>query len=345
MKKYGVWYVLSMACLVGIGGLSLWWWAPWHGRPPVVAFVMTELATEQRAYEGFQRKMAQEDAGLDWDIRQFFYVPYDHESLQVAIRRAAACGPKILVSMGYFAPPRVAGALSQTPLVFIGLDDCKERGLVDSLEAPGGLVTGVVAAAYDELVMAYLLQTIKPGARLVLIPYDQEDDVGGMVVAAAERMRGLLARYGIQALLLPLPCMHEALPLIAQQSVGVDVILTVEIDPLEALMPQLVTLCEQRKITLFAGTVEGASVGAVLSFGGHQQVLGKAAFGLVRAILEQQASAGALPVAQVTGHRQCIFDSRRATGQGLSRPDEAALRLRLLRFGQSAPYAINFKVL
>ena len=341
-RVFGVMFALLSTTLAGV---FVFWWVSAPVRPRIAFLIAANLYNDRLAYEGFLKKRSLVAGGERYDVQPFYFHGNRDESLQAAVAQMQGWGPSLIVACGYYAAPRIALLLPKIPLVFIGVDDCIARGLVDSLQSPGNKVSGVIAAEYDVAVMAYMLQAVKPGARAVLIPYDVADDVGGLVAHTIEWVTSILSPFNIRVTALPLTDMAQASAAIKPQLSEHDVLLTLEIDPLDDILGELVALCNATKTTLFVGTMGGVEAGAVLSFGGHMQVLGKAAFVQADAFMRGAGGGKGVPIARVSGHRQFVLNSAVAMAQGLGCPQEEAIRLRMLRFENNAPYLPNFKFL
>ncbi|MDQ5890949.1 MAG: putative tryptophan/tyrosine transport system substrate-binding protein [Candidatus Dependentiae bacterium] len=306
--------------------------------------IADNIYSQGKAYEGFLRKHSLVDKKRRYDISPFYFYGEDDKSLQCAIAALKCWHPDVVVVDGYFATPRVAAAVVDKPIVFIGLDDCVERGLVQSFDRPGGLITGVINGSYDYLAMPAMLLAVKPGARKVLIPYDLADDVGGLVLRDAQQLQALFTQNKVETTIFPLTDMSRALADLRPLMKEHDVLMTLEIDPLESLTVPLVQLCEETQTTLFTGSLGGMAEGAMLSFGGHAQVPGKAAFVLVQKIIEEGIAPGDVPIVLVTGNRQFVINAHKAEKQHMLPVSEQAVRLRMLRYVHSQQYRANLKI-
>ncbi|MDQ5941054.1 MAG: putative tryptophan/tyrosine transport system substrate-binding protein [Candidatus Dependentiae bacterium] len=350
MKKKSLPFLWKATCITFVGvltvGYAWYYFAVPTGPVPVrVGFVLAHnVYAHRKAYEGFLRKHSQVEKKRVYDVRPFYFKEDEPTSLVSVVKELRRWKPDVVVVDGYFATPYVAREMSDYPVVFIGVDDCVERKLVDSFERPGGHVTGVISGEYDRLAMAAMLQVVKPGACNVLLPYDLNDDVGGLVVRDARAVKRLLAREKVNTTIFPISDMAHALEEIAPLLQSHDVLLTLECDPLEYLIEPLVALCEKTETTFFPGSLGGMEAGAMFAFGGHAQVPGKMAFVLVQKIVEEGVLPAELPIAQVTGHRQFVINASKAAVQHMQPVNEQAVRLRLLRYNSSAPFELNLKI-
>jgi len=349
IQKRSAWWFW---CLIGgalmAAGGAVYYYSIYQYRVPAVRVGLVlarNIYSHTKAYEGFLRKHSQVEKKKVYEMRPFYFQGDEHESIAKAVQELCSWEPDVVVVDGYFATPYVAGEVKDRPIVFIGVDDCVERKLVSSLERPGGMITGVIAGDYDRLAMAAMLQSVKPGARNVLLPYDLNDDVGGLVIRDAKAVARMLAKEKVAVTILPLKDMSDALGVLTPLLKEHDVLMTLECDPLEALMEPLVSLCKKTETTFFPGSLGGMEAGSVLSFGGHAQVLGKRAFLMVQMIAEEGKLPADMPIERVTGHRQLVINASQAATQHMQPINEKAVRLRLLRYNNSSFYELNLKIL
>jgi putative ABC transport system substrate-binding protein len=134
----------------GLGGAAAWPLAAHaqHSGMPVIGFLSSGApGPNQGSVAAFRRGLA--DAGFienknvkieyRWAFNQFAGLPYLTADL-------IAHQPSVIVAAGSLGPALVAKrATSTIPIVFIFGGDPVKYGLVQSLNRPGGNITGVIA--------------------------------------------------------------------------------------------------------------------------------------------------------------------------------------------------------
>jgi putative ABC transport system substrate-binding protein len=92
------------------------------------------------------------------------------EQLPGIIEKLIASGVAVLVTVGSPATLAAARASAGTPIVLVGVDDPVGLGVVESLEQPGGNITGFCLTSTELIVQRLrLLQELVPGLRRLAV--------------------------------------------------------------------------------------------------------------------------------------------------------------------------------
>ncbi|MDQ5941082.1 MAG: transporter substrate binding protein [Candidatus Dependentiae bacterium] len=78
---------------------------------------------------------------------------------------------------------------SVVPIVFVGVQSPLELGLVESLERPGGTVTGAVPVPFDDTLPGRLLHVVFPQIKTVLLPFCVPHDAVGEIREKVEKTK------------------------------------------------------------------------------------------------------------------------------------------------------------
>ncbi len=302
-----------------------------------VAIVLADdLYFHTQGYAGVCRKYEQGEKKKKYLLEPFYFHAHgDTSSLPAALAALSKWQPMAVIAFGKDAAAGVIKTIPGVPLVYVGITDWS----ADSLAAR------VIAGELDCATMVRLLHAAKPGARKIVVPYDASENNEFECHKDIDRIRKVGNQLHIQVMPVPLQNVADFEREIAPFLDEYDVVMTLECQPLEEIASQLAVLCEKTKTTFFSGSLAGVDAGAALSFGGYPQVLGKAAFGMVQKIIEDQSALAALSIGEVTGNRQFIINAERVSAQDMQPVDEKAVRLRMLRHQETVQFTPNLKIL
>lgn len=182
---------------------------------------------------------------------------------------------------------------SMVPQIFSAIDDPISMGLVASLQAPGGQVTGVTATTLYEQQIDALLR-VKPTVKNILLVYDPAHGTG------LEKNRVEFERV-LRAKNITLHTIEVAHPNEIAQRVpsflnGIDVVLVLTDHTIVSGIDNLITLCGRHGITLYTSELNSADKGAALSFGVREYDYGMLGAQLAKRILEDKQSPASIPV-------------------------------------------------
>jgi putative ABC transport system substrate-binding protein len=107
--------------------------------------------------------------------------------------------PDVIVVLGTLAARTGKAATRTIPIVFIGVADPVDAGLVSSLTRPGGNITGITWAASpdDHAKMLQLLREVPPRITRVATIYGKGDAIAQDVNPITRSMNAVAARMGI----------------------------------------------------------------------------------------------------------------------------------------------------
>jgi len=116
-----------------------------------------------------------------------------------AIANVLTHRPDVIVVLGTFAAKTGKAATSTVPIVFIGVADPVDAGLVSSLTRPGGNITGITWAASpdDHAKMLQMLREVAPRITRVATIYGKGDAIAQDVNPITRSMNAAATRMGI----------------------------------------------------------------------------------------------------------------------------------------------------
>jgi len=244
-----------------------------------------------QALDGLQdemEKLGYDDSNLEYDLQN---PEFDAAANATIAQQFVDGGMDVMV--GFATPPTQAlmSASTEIPIVFVASSTPVESELVDSLEAPGGNVTGVadILPIEDEI---DAMQEIMPDMKTVGVIWNS-GDVGGENLK--KRAEAHLDELGLEVVEAPITGSADTLTS-AQSLVGkVDVIqLPCDSETLAGVEAILSTASEAG-IPVFGCTGEAVAKGALLAGAFDYEEVGREAARLIDEILKG-ADPGTLPV-------------------------------------------------
>ena len=192
---------------------------------------------------------------------------------------------------------KMAAADANIPVLFVG--DVEGTDLVETVQRPGGNITGVRIGALDSTVKRLeLLHEIMPGPRKVYLPYQKEYPVTASILTA---LREMASGMDIELVEVPITNTEDLNTDLARRGktsdIGLDAILMMP-NPLVGIPPSwdaIVRFAAGHRLPIIGATHNQILSGAVLSFLAQNSNLGSMAAISAKKILEGMP-AGTIPV-------------------------------------------------
>lgn len=201
-----------------------------------------------------------------------------------------------------------------TPIVFTAVDDPVRLGLVKTLQAPGGLMTGV----YEEVDYAQqiaFLKTLKPSVKKILLPYNPVQGSG--LERQRQAYEEICKQQGIALQSVEIYQTNEVYPKVAPLIEGNDAVLVLKDSTVVPGVDGLIKLCSMHHVTLLTSELESCDKGAAVCFGVREEAFGIQGAVLVRKIIQEHAKPGALACLTPGDHKLKI-NTKTMQQQGLS---------------------------
>jgi putative tryptophan/tyrosine transport system substrate-binding protein len=140
--------------------------------------------------------------------------------LPVAARQLVQVGVDLLFAESDHAARAAQLAITQIPIVFMGVGDAMGTGLIQSLARPGGNLTGVTTLNLELAPKRLeLFRELVPGLRRVLFPYDAAE---AYAAAKLRAYRDAARQLGVVLVEQPVPTQEEAQ--VALTQIGKDAV-------------------------------------------------------------------------------------------------------------------------
>lgn len=285
------WLVLALAA----AAVALWWLSLRDtSQPQRFRIGMISLtAVDNAAHGGFRDALA----GLGY--REGQNLEFDDTgpagsvaALESRVAQVVSRSPDLILVSSTPAALAVKRATQgrSIPVVFAPVNDPLGSGLVASLRAPAGNLTGVRLPSGDKRRLEWL-RLLAPKVRRVLVPYSPGDKSS---TESLGQLREVAPRLGFE--LLEVPVAEGGVePLLAAWPVAAEAIFLPRDSRLEAQLELFLVACRQRRLPLSAPAIAQVEAGALYSYGFVHREIGRQAAGLADQIL-RGASPADLPV-------------------------------------------------
>lgn len=212
----------------------------------------------------------------------------------------------------------------KTPLVFGAADTPESLGLVQSLQNPGGTMTGVLEMPHYEDQIK-LLQALKPNVKNILLVYNPAQGSG--LERQKQEYEKICTGAGITLRTLEVLNLNEVYGKLSSSIASNDVVLVLKDNTVVPAMDGVIKLCSLHHVTLMTSDLDSGDKGAALSFGVYEEQFGVQGARLALKILEEGASPATLACVDAGDHKLKI-NTKTMLGQGLSLPAEQLLLLK-----------------
>lgn len=216
------------------------------------------------------------------------------------------------------------------PVVFAPVNDPVGSGVVASLQAPGGNLTGIRLPVSDKRRLQWLKE-LAPATRRVLVPYTPNDK---SALATLAEIREVAPKLGIELVERPIEGTGQLQTLFTAFPKGVDAVFLPRDSTLEAQIALLVRFAKSHRLPLCAPSLAQVEAGALLSFGFVHREIGRQAARLAVQILRGTRPAD-LPVEAAENY--LAVNLRTADEIGLPIPDHILKQASVIVRRQDGP--------
>jgi len=233
------------------------------------------------------------------------------------------------------------------PIVFAAVRSPVELGIIDSLERPGGTVTGVISVYTDcgfwALYTAALLRAMKPNVKRILVPIDLAASGGKVSEEIAHTIKDDMARYGIEVDVLGLSSGQDVMRAIEMHMSGHDVLLILTVNALNQYFSGFAKLCREHGTLLFSEQLAAIEHGAGMVYGDSPGHIARDMFAMVVDLVFHKADPATMAVRALLPEQRLIINIDAARRQGYD-PDLALLQENLAADPQFAWFKDGIEV-
>jgi len=200
------------------------------------------------------------------------------------------------------------------PIVFLGVADPVDLGLISAVDRPGQNATGVYTLKSGEVVdFIALAKLIKPSVRNLLIPYSSHEKPSEDVV---NNIKKLGMNNGVTVTGLKIDVVSETLDRISAVLAEHDMLMYLELDHTSSYAVGMGKLASQYGVTMFARSPDGIA-DAAISYAADSLAFAQPAFNLVKRILINNELPATMPLVLMDGSCTLIINTELCAQQGL----------------------------
>jgi len=224
-------------------------------------------------------------------------------SLLATINNGLACD--LVVTMGSWVTQETRNyldtLLNPPPQIFCGVVDPASLGIVDSMERPGRLISGVANVQYDFGLQIDMLKALRPELHSLAIMCGAgsgNTDISRLVQRQLDRFVAASRERNVAVHILKLTAVEEIESLLQQAKREHDVGVVCVLNDLfiSAHLEELVAACEKVGVPLCTHELSSVYHGVAIGFGEHGGVYGMYAASLAYELLVHHHSLAVTPV-------------------------------------------------
>lgn len=267
------------------------------------------------AYDGF--KKAIEDAGIkaeyDPQIAQG-----DNSANTTIATNLVSSGVDLIFANSTPSAQAVAGATKDIPIVFTSVTDAVSAELVESMESPGGNVTGTIDNHPDAIpnTMKFLKEEL--GAKKVGMVFNSGEANSRAQVDAVKKMIKDMDMTVVEASVATSADVKQA----TESLIGkVDSLYIITDNTVVSALESVVSVANEQKLPMMVGEFDSVKRGGLAAYGFEYYDIGYEAGQMAAKILKGESKPADLPV-QVPQNLKLIMNEDTATAIGLTIKDE-----------------------
>jgi putative ABC transport system substrate-binding protein len=318
----------SFAAAVGAAGVVV---AVWTGgasaqeQKSVAVTAIVEHPALDAARDGIRDELEAEGWVIGGDLEFSYESAQGNPATAAQIaRQLVGDAPDVIVPISTPSAQAVVAATSEIPVVFTAVTDPLGAKLVDSLEQPGGNVTGMSDLSPIGLHME-LIREILPDAQRLGVIYNP-GEANSVTLVELLRLEGPGRGFAVIEAAAP----RSADVLAAAQSLvgDVDAIYVPTDNTVVTALEAIVKVGEENALPVFAGDTDSVPRGAIAALGFNYYDLGRQTGKIVARVLNGEAP-GAIAV-QGVETTQLYVNPGAAAKMGIELPEDVVARAKVV---------------
>lgn len=235
----------------------------------------------------------------------------DQANLQSMAQRLAGNNDLIL-AIATPSAQTLANVEQDIPVLFTAVTDPVDAGLVESLETPGGNVTGTTDAGPIEEQVKLLLSLV-PDANTIGIIYNSSEPNS---VIQSEEAQTLIKEAGKEVKVVTVSSTNEVQQAMESLAQDVEGVYIPTDNTLASTMPTVAEIAESYQLPIVAASTDQVLAGGLATYGIDYYELGRQTGEMALQVLEEGADPGELPV-QSSQNLQLVVNEEMAEKLGI----------------------------
>ncbi|WP_313892266.1 ABC transporter substrate-binding protein [Psychrobacillus sp.] len=267
------------------------------------------------AYDGF--KKALEDAGIDaeYDVQ---IAQGDNTANTTIATNLVSANVDLIFANSTPSAQAAASATTEIPIIFTSVTDAVGAELVDSMESPGGNVTGTIDAHPDAITDTMKFLKDQLGAKNVGMVFNSGEQNSRAQVDAVKEMLKDMDMTVVEASVATSADVKQA----AESLIGkVDSMYIITDNTVVSALESVISVANDNKIPMMVGEFDSVKRGGLAAYGFEYYDIGYEAGQMAVKILKGESKPADLPV-QVPQKLKLIMNKDTASTLGLDIKDE-----------------------
>lgn len=242
----------------------------------------------------------------------------DQTNLKAICQKFANNDYDMIVAIATPSAQAAVGETKKIPVVFSACTDPLGSGLVNSLEKPGGNVTGTSDAISAEKIME-LAQRITPGIKTIGALYNSGETNS---IAVINNLKEYAKKNGMTVVEGTVTNSSEVQQAAASLAGKVDAIFSPIDNTVASAMPVVTKVANQAKVPVYVGADSMVKDGGLATYGINYEILGQETANMATEILNGK-NPGDIPVMTMTD-MDIYLNKSTAAAIGVTIPDDVA---------------------
>ncbi|MDF2066623.1 ABC transporter substrate-binding protein [Bacillus sp. Cr_A10] len=267
------------------------------------------------AFDGF--KKALEDAGInaEYEVQN---AQGDNSSNTTIATNLVSANVDLIFANSTPSAQAVASATSEIPIVFTSVTDAVGAELVDSMEKPGGNVTGTIDAHPDAITNTMKFLKDELGAKNVGMVFNSGEQNSRAQVDAVKEMLKDMNMSVVEASVATSADVKQA----TESLIGkVDSMYIITDNTVVSALESVISVANENKIPMMVGEFDSVKRGGLAAYGFEYFDIGYEAGQMAIKILKGESKPADLPV-QIPQKLKLIMNKDTASTLGLDVKDE-----------------------
>jgi len=266
------------------------------------------------ATEGF--KAALEEAGLNVEFVE--ENAQNDQSMNMTIAQNLVNeGVDLIFANSTPSAQAVKGATSDIPIIFTSVTDAVGTELIDSMEAPGGNVTGTIDLHPDTIANTVAFLKDQLGAKKVGTVYNTGEQNS---VSQIEQIKGLLDEAGVELVEAPVSTSAEVKQATESLIGKVDSLYIITDNTVVSALESVIDVANANQLPLMVGELDSVERGGLAAYGFEYYDIGFEAGEMAVKILNGEATPSDIPAAY-PANLKLLINKGTAEGLGLEIQD------------------------
>ncbi len=285
-----------------------------------VAVIMANgFSAHEQVYSGIIEAAASSKYANIIKVNPYWVNIFDKIQLTSVCESVLLEEPSVIIVGGGLASQVVYELLGKrkvkTPAIFVGVGNPIELGIINSFEAPGGPMTGVVIASAQGM-PGQVFKVLNPNASRVIIPRDSVNDADQLFDEYIMNIKRCLESQGVVVDVVFYDGISEALRTIKPFLSKYDALIGMELGSLMQIANGVSKLCDEAGITFFCCAFDGLLNNAAITYATNTAYLGHEAVVMATEILFEGKWPASMPVRSIAHARDIYINMAAAARQG-----------------------------